>query len=86
MNAVLQIGQPLETASRITQAGVDVGRALGGYRTLNRPTEWRSTIVDVAEGTTGMGRYINQVLDAWLETEQAVIDEWTDRALGYLYA
>ena len=85
LNGVLKSGQPIERASAITQAAVDVGRMLGGYPAMSPPPSWESTIVDVAEGSVGAREYVESVLDAWLKKESPSISDWTATTIARLY-
>lgn len=85
LTAVLARGEPVDTASRITRAGVEAGRREGGYPRLGPPSAWKSTIADVASDKTDAGSYARDVLDVWMEIEAPTLRDWTDRTLGLLY-
>lgn len=83
--AVLIRGEPVETASQITQTGVEVGRRAGGFKKLDPPSDWKTTIADVASGKTDGVSYACDVLDSWTEIAEQPIADWTDRTLAGLY-
>lgn len=85
IEAVHRQDQPLRMASAVTAAAVELGRAIGGYRVLHRPTSWRSTIADVIEATVDPEEYVQDVLQAWEATEGLQIGRWTEETLDYLY-
>lgn len=85
LQAVLVDGQASRTASAVTAAAVDMGKASGGYRILHRPETWMATIADVADKTVQQEEYAQGVLDAWHAIEGAQIARWTAETLDYLY-
>lgn len=85
LESVLVRGQPRTKTAEILVAAVSLGRRTGGFSVLNRPTAWRSTIVDVLDGRTTASDYVWDVLRSWHEAERDRIDSWTDQALETMY-
>lgn len=85
LEAVLVGRQPLKTASAVTAAAVDLGRAMGGYRRLHRPETWTATIADVAESQIEPEMYAREVLESWHAMEGPQIERWVVETLDYLY-
>jgi len=85
LEAVLVADQPIKTASAVTAAAVDLGKAMGGYRTLHRPATWEATIGHVAEGSVEPEEYARKVLDAWHQKEGLQMERWAADTVDYLY-
>jgi hypothetical protein len=85
LEAVLVGRQPLKTASALTAAAVDLGRAMGGYRTLHRPKTWTATIADVTAGHIEPETYASEILESWHGKEGPQIERWVVETLDYLY-
>jgi hypothetical protein len=85
LQAVLVAEHPVRTASALTAAAVDLGKAMGGFRTLHRPDTWVSTIADVATEQIDPESYAHNVLDAWHETERVQIERWVRETVDFLY-
>ena len=85
LRAILVDGQPMDAASRITVQAINLGRQMGGYPRLDRPTEWASTIADVASAAVAPAKYARDVLSAWQPTEGDRVQKWARDTIKDLY-
>ena len=85
LHAIKGHGHDPATASRITSAGVDVGRRIGGYQKLTAPPHWPHTVAEVAAERIGAGEYVDSVYLAWTDWDSETLEQLTEDVLAHLY-
>ena len=84
LNAVLELGVAIDHASTIRAKGVEFGRLVGGFPSLNSPDSWDMTVADVALESVTTRQYVEHVWNRWKDHGVSEVGNWTGQVLGML--